>query len=83
MALPAGFVLVEPEKVKLPAGYALVSDVESGKVKFDKPIFEPTLSPEEQMMGAIGAPSEGGIASIAKRPESSQPSTGGLNASQI
>lgn len=68
MALPAGFVLVEPEKVKLPAGYALVSDVESGKVKFDKPIFEPMLSPEEQVMGAIGAPSEGGIASIAPRP---------------
>lgn len=30
-----------------------------------KPPVEPTLSPEEQMMGAIGAPSEG-IASLAK-----------------
>ena len=80
MALPAGFVLVEPQKTKLPAGYALVSDVESGKVKFDKTPVEPTLSPEEQMMGAIGAPSEGGIASIAKRPEALPPSTGGANA---
>jgi hypothetical protein len=80
MALPAGFVLVEPEKVKLPAGFALVSDVESGKVKFDKPVFEPTLSPEEQVMGAIGATSERGLASIAKRPEAQRPSTGGLNA---
>ena len=33
-----------------------------------KPPVEPTLSPEEQMMGAASAPSEGGIASIAKRP---------------
>jgi hypothetical protein len=44
----------------------LVSDVESGKVKFDRTPFEPILSPEEQVMGAIGAPSEGGLASIAR-----------------
>ena len=80
MALPAGYSLVEPEKTKLPAGYALVSDVESGKVKFDRTPFEPTLSPEEQMMGSIGAPSEGGIASIPKRQEALPPSTGGANA---
>jgi len=65
MALPAGYSLVEPEKVKLPAGYALLSDVQSGKVKFDKTPFEPLLSPEEQMMGAVGAPSEG-IAALQK-----------------
>jgi len=41
---------------------------------------EPILSPEEQMMGAVGAPSEGGVASIAPRKEALQPSTGGLNA---
>jgi hypothetical protein len=41
---------------------------------------EPILSPEEQMMGAVGAPSEGGIESIAPRKEALQPSTGGLNA---
>jgi hypothetical protein len=64
MALPAGFVLVEPQKTKLPAGFALVSDVESGKVKFDTaPLPEPTLSPEEQ---AVSAPAERGIASIAR-----------------
>jgi len=80
MALPAGYSLVEPEKTKLPAGYALVSDVESGKVKFNRTPFEPTLSPEEQMMGAVGAPSEGGIASIAPRQEALPPSTGGANA---
>jgi hypothetical protein len=74
MALPAGYVLVKPEKVKLPAGYALVSDIESGKVKFDKPTFEPTLSPEEQSMGAFGAPSEGGIASIARQAATKPPS---------
>ena len=28
------------------------------------PLPEPTLSPEEQSMGAFGAPSEGGIASL-------------------
>jgi len=33
-------------------------------VKTDRPP-EPILSPEEQMMGAVGAPSEGGVASIA------------------
>jgi hypothetical protein len=44
------------------------------------PTAAPTLSPEEQAMGAIGAPSEGGIASIAKRQEALPPSTGGRNA---
>lgn len=80
MALPAGYVLVEPQKTKLPEGYKLVSDLESGKVKFDRTPSEPILSPEEQMMGAVGAPSEGGIASIAPRQQALQPSTGGLNA---
>ena len=80
MALPAGYVLDKPEKTKLPEGYTLVSDIESGKVKFDRTPSEPILSPEEQMMGAVGAPSEGGIASIAPRQQALQPSTGGLNA---
>jgi hypothetical protein len=36
------------------------------------PLPEPTLSPEEQSMGAFGAPSEGGIASIV-RPAATKP----------
>lgn len=48
-------------------------------VKTDR-LPEPILSPEEQMMGAVGVPSEGGVASIAPRKEALQPSTGGLNA---
>lgn len=35
-------------------------------------VVEPILSPEEQVMGAFGAPSEGGIASIA-RPTATKP----------
>jgi len=57
MALPAGFVLDKPEKVKLPSGFALDSD-KAGLASLAKPEPReaPTYDPLGQVIGDIPAP---------------------------
>lgn len=65
MALPAGFVLVEPQKTKLPEGYTLVSQKnadEDGlpsiakKAPVQEPREAPTYDPLGQVIGDVAAP---------------------------
>jgi hypothetical protein len=57
MALPAGFVLDKPEKVKLPAGFVLDSD-KAGlpSIVKSEPREAPTYDPLGQVIGDIPAP---------------------------
>jgi GNAT superfamily N-acetyltransferase len=57
MALPAGYVLVEPKKVKLPAGYTLVG--EGGglpSIAKSEPREAPAYDPLGQVIGDVPAP---------------------------
>ena len=61
MALPAGYVLVEPEKVKLPAGYTLVSEKDERQrglpsIVKSEPREAPTYDPLGQVIGDVPAP---------------------------
>jgi len=65
MALPAGYVLVEPQKTKLPEGYTLVSqkDTDQGglpsiakKAPREEPREAPTYDPLGQVIGDVPAP---------------------------
>lgn len=65
MALPAGYVLVEPQKTKLPEGYTLVSQKnadEDGlpsiakKAPVQEPREAPTYDPLGQVIGDVAAP---------------------------
>jgi GNAT superfamily N-acetyltransferase len=65
MALPAGYVLVEPQKTKLPEGYTLVSQKgtdEEGlpsiakKAPREEPREAPTYDPLGQVIGDVPAP---------------------------
>lgn len=57
MALPAGFVLDKPEKLKLPAGYVLDSD-KAGlpSIVKSEPREAPTYDPLGQVIGDVPAP---------------------------
>lgn len=65
MALPAGYVLVEPQKTKLPEGYTLVSQKNADqdglpsivkKAPAEEPREAPTYDPLGQVIGDVPAP---------------------------
>jgi hypothetical protein len=61
MALPAGYVLVEPEKVKLPAGYTLVSEKDERQrglpsIVKSEPREAPAYDPLGQVIGDVPTP---------------------------
>ena len=61
MALPAGYVLVEPQKTKLPEGYRLISGKDSDQAGLPsiakrEPREAPAYDPLGQGIGDVPAP---------------------------